>query len=61
MIKICIRILKCIFGFGSLEDICWFSENYYCIHDYPIKKGGDGVPTHFHTYVCTSCNKTFTI
>ena len=24
-------------------------------HDYPVKNGGDGTPTHFYTYTCWAC------
>ena len=54
---------KCSFGFGSVKDtsICWFSSNYYDVHDYHKDSGGDGFPAHFYEYECTKCGKKFTI
>lgn len=31
------------------------------IHDYKVANGGDGVPSHFHTYTCSFCGKQFEI
>lgn len=55
--------IKCIFGFGSIKDrsICWFSDNFFDIHDYKINKGGDNIPKHFYIYRCNECGKIFTI
>lgn len=55
--------LKCIFRFGSVYDgsICWFSDEFWDVHDYPKDKGGDGVPDHFKAYWCKHCNKKFFI
>lgn len=55
--------IKCFFGFGSVVDgsICWFSKQFWDIHDYPTKKGGNGFPLHFYKYKCTECNKEFEI
>lgn len=39
---------------------CWFSK-FWDLHDYPLSKGGDGIPTHFFTYVCWNCGKRFRI
>jgi len=57
------RFLKCVFGFATIKnnDICWFSEKFFDIHDYPENKGGDGYPRHFSSYNCTKCGKEFTI
>lgn len=55
------RLIKCILGFGSIDDICWFSENYYDIHDYKLDSGGDGTPTHLYEYKCWNCGKKYTI
>ena len=30
-------------------------------HDYHVKNGGDGTPTHFYTYTCWNCGKAFGI
>jgi hypothetical protein len=56
-------IIRCLFGFGNIEDdsICWFSTRFFNVHDYHTHKGGDGTPSHFHTYVCPKCDKHFTI
>jgi len=56
-----LRFLKCLIGMGNLSDICWFSANFYDIHDYHKNKGGDGIPTHFYKYNCHSCKKEFRI
>jgi len=58
-----LRFLKCILGFATIEnnDICWFSEKFWDIHDYPKNKGGDGYPYHFYTYTCPKCKKEFEI
>lgn len=55
--------IKCLFGFGSVEDesICWFSKNFWNIHDYHVSKGGTGSPYHFYDYNCSKCNSKFTI
>ena len=55
------RFLKVWLGFGSLEDICWFSRKYWDKHDYHKSKGGDGTPSHFYEYTCTNCGKKFFI
>lgn len=58
-----IWFIKCLIGFGSVNDgsICWFSKNFYEVHDYPCKKGGDGSPLHFVTERCSKCGKEFEI
>lgn len=55
--------IKCLFGYGKIEEgsICWFSRNFFDIHDYQINAGGDGMPSHFHKYKCHKCGKEFTI
>ena len=30
-------------------------------HDYHEHKGGDGTPTHWHTYTCHRCGRKFEI
>lgn len=44
-----------------IKFICWFSQRFFDIHDYPARKGGDGIPTHWHKYRCWNCKKEFTI
>lgn len=44
-----------------LQFVCWFSRKFFDIHDYPVSMGGDGLPSHFHTYQCHRCKKEFTI
>lgn len=48
---------------GSVNDgsVCEFSRKYFDVHDYPIDKGGDGIPSHFHVYTCQHCGKSFSI
>lgn len=55
--------VKVCFGFGSVDDgsICWFSRNFWDLHDYLTDTGGDGEPTHFYTYTCRGCGKPFSI
>lgn len=55
--------LKCLLGLGSVEDgsICWFSKNYWNVHDFPKDKGGNGYPDYFITYTCSKCSKKYTI
>jgi hypothetical protein len=40
---------------------CWFSARLWDIHDYPVRKGGDGFPSHFYTYTCHRCGRRFGI
>jgi len=57
-------VLKCFWGFGSINDgsICKATElTGIDFHDYPINKGGDGIPSHFYKYVCSGCGKKFEI
>lgn len=56
-------IIKGFLGFSSVHDgsTCWFSYNYFDVHDYPESKGGDGTPSHFYTYTCPRCNTPFSI
>jgi len=58
-----LKFIKCFLGFGSIKDgsICWFSENYWDIHDYHKHKGGDGCPIHWKIYKCPNCGKRFGI
>ena len=30
-------------------------------HDYFVKNGGDGTPSHFHKYTCWNCGEEFYI
>jgi len=53
--------IKCAIGLGSGEEVCWFSQWFWDVHDYKKEKGGDGVPSHFHEYTCSMCGKKFTI
>ena len=43
-------------GLLTGPDVC-----KYDAHDYPVNKGGDGIPCHFYTYTCHMCGKQFTI
>lgn len=56
-------IIKCFFGAGDIADgsICWFSAEFFDVHDYHIGQGGDGTPSHFYTYTCPACGREFTI
>ena len=56
-----IRFLKCLFGFSTLDDRCWFSARYWDKHDYFVSHGGDGTPSHFFIYHCHNCGKEFGI
>ena len=47
--------------YPPLKWVCWFSSKFWDIHDYQIKMGGDGWPSHFYTYKCSRCKKEFTI
>jgi len=55
--------IKCPLGFCNIKDgsVCWFSANYWDVHDYHISKGGDGIPSHFFEFICPNCNKKFSI
>jgi len=44
-----------------IRFICWFSRRFWDIHDYPVRKGGNGTPSHFYTYRCWNCGKEFGI
>lgn len=44
-----------------IRFICWFSRRFHDIHDYKKNLGGDGIPTHWHTYKCWNCGKEFEI
>ena len=43
----------------TINEVCAFSQQFWDIHDYPIKKGGDGSPSHFYPYTCWHCGKQF--
>lgn len=55
--------IKSFLGFGNVEDasICWFSKRFFDVHDYPVSKGGDGIPSHFYKYQCWECGAKFDI
>lgn len=55
--------VKCFCGFGTVYDgsICWFSDHFFDVHDYTLKKGGHGNPKHFAHYTCSHCHKRFCI
>ena len=55
--------LIALLGWSTIEDgrLCKFSERYFDVHDYHVSKGGDGIPSHFHTYRCSKCKKDFII
>lgn len=44
-----------------VPDVCVFSALWWDIHDYPVSKGGDGMPSHFYQYTCWKCHHLFTI
>ena len=44
-----------------IRFICWFSRRFWDIHDYPVRKGSNGTPSHFYTYRCWNCGKEFGI
>ena len=48
-------------GLLTGADVCDFSAHYRDVHDYPVNKGGDGIPCHFYTYKCWRCGKRFTL
>jgi hypothetical protein len=43
------------------DFICWFSKEFFDVHDYREERGGDGIPTSFHVYTCWNCGKNFTV
>jgi len=43
---------------GSTCEIA-ATEGLPDVHDYPVCKGGSGVPQHFHTYRCHQCGHEF--
>lgn len=55
--------LKINFGFGTVDEgsICWYSNKFRDVHDYPYNKGGDGDFKHFHSYNCHKCGKEYGI
>ena len=59
--KTAIRFLKTMLGLGTLDDVCWFSEHFWDVHDYPIEKGGDGSACQFHKDKRHSGGKEFGI
>lgn len=51
-------VIKGILDIDSVYDgSCCYNNN----HDYPVNKGGDGNPSHFHVYSCWKCGKKFKI
>jgi hypothetical protein len=50
--------------FTCTKDIharCEFSRRFFDVHDYMYWSGGDGTPSHFHTYRCWNCGGKFRI
>lgn len=50
--------------FTCTKDIharCEFSRRFFDVHDYTYWSGGDGTPSHFHTYRCWNCGGKFRI
>jgi hypothetical protein len=45
----------------TVPTVCRFSAAYWDIHDYHVKQGGDGTPSHFYRYTCWHCGKEFII
>lgn len=58
-----ILLLRAIFGLHNVEDgtTCEISRVLWDVHDYPVNRGGDGTPSHFHTYQCPRCKEYFSI
>ena len=48
-------------GLARVPEICDASTGAKDYHDYPVDKGGDGFPSHFHEYTCWNCGKRFYI
>ena len=55
--------LRMIFLPRSVPFVCAFSAKHlkWDIHDYHVRTGGDGTPSHFYTYTCWNCGKEFGI
>ena len=45
----------------NIRFVCWFSRKFYDIHDYFVRAGGDGTPSHMYEYTCWNCGKKFHI
>lgn len=52
------RIFLAVTGLHSIKNN---STCEYDLHDYPVKHGGDGTPSHFYQYTCPNCGKKFSI
>lgn len=55
--------LRAITGLHNVRDgsTCVISRVLFDVHDYHKDQGGDGHPSHLHTYTCSVCGKEFTI
>lgn len=56
-----LRWFRLFFGLSQVPEICEASKGDRDYHDYQVNKGGDGTPSHFHTYTCWNCGKRFGI
>jgi len=56
-----LRWFRLTLGMAKVPEICEASRGNRDYHDYHIQKGGDGAPSHFHTYECWHCGKRFEI
>ena len=58
-----IGLVRCLTGVHNVNDgsTCRISKTHWDVHDYPIRKGGDGYPSHFYNYECPKCKCNFTI
>ena len=56
-------ITKYFLGQLTVKDgsLCKFSKTFFDIHDYPISKGGTGIPDHYIQYECPYCKTKFKI
>jgi hypothetical protein len=56
-----LRWIRLTLGISQVPEVCEASSGENDYHDYPINKGGDGGPLHFHKYTCWNCGKRFEI
>lgn len=56
-----LRWFRLTFGLATVPEICEASKGSRDYHDYFVRTGGDGTPSHFHTYECWKCGKKFSI
>ena len=61
ILSILILAAAIAYAMRTIRFVCWFSQKFYDIHDYPTRDGGDGIPSHFHEYRCWNCGNRFTI